>query len=305
MANKKLKKSFRALMPRRILRFFQDIFYPEKIDLLEERLKNLFLTRYEDISSPTMRQKIQMKNSEFKVFSKHGCDGILLHIFSKIGTHNHTFVEMGIQDGTECNAANLAINFGWKGLFLDAEHRWVMSASKYFKEMTHGGEDIRVVESFVTAENINSTLKENSITGEIDLLSIDIDSNDYWVWKAIKEVNPRVVVVEYNAAYGPSRAMTMKYDSKFHYKNSYKKYPLYFGASLKALTKLGREKGYILVCTDSNGHDAYFVRKDVARGKFIDCSPESSFYPNPYNISHIGDTETQFNTIKHLNFEEV
>jgi hypothetical protein len=301
-----IKQTIKKMLPPKIFGYLRDIVYPEKIHTIERRLGSFFCTYYKDVASPFLNQKVAFKNAEFKVHSKHGCDGMLLHIFSKIGTVNYTFVEMGIQDGTECNTANLAINFGWKGLLIDAEINWVKSARQYYENVLGSmSMNVRIAECFVTAESINPLLTENKILGEIELLSIDIDSNDYWVWKSISTINPRVVVIEYNAAYGSTRSMTIKYDSEFHFKNTARENPLYFGASLTALTKLGKEKGYVLVACDTQGHDAYFVRSDVAEGKFIALSPAEAFYPNPYTIGAIGNLETQYESIKHLDFEEI
>lgn len=301
-----LKQTIKKIIPAKVFGYLRDIVYPEKIHTVEKRLNNFFCTYYKDVASPFLNQKIAFKNAEFKVHSKHGCDGMLLHIFSRIGAVDYSFVEMGIQDGTECNTANLAINFGWKGLLIDAENNWVKLAKQYYNDVLGSmSAHVRVVECFITAENINSFLAENKVQGEIDLLSIDIDSNDYWVWKSITTISPRVVVIEYNATYGASRSMTIKYDPEFHYKNTALKNPLYFGASLTALSKLGKEKGYVLVACDTQGHDAYFVRNDVAKGKFIALSPEEAFYPNPYTIGAIGNLEVQYEFVKHLSFEQI
>src|SRR3990167_6755612 len=216
---------------------FFSLFYPEKINILEERLKHLFIAHYSDLGASN--QKDNFRNSEFKVLSKHGGDGILAYIFSKIGMTNRTFVEMGIEDGRECNTANLSRNFGWSGLMIDANAKWVESAQKFY-----AGFKVKIVHSFVTAENINQLITSNNISDEIDLLSIDIDGNDYWVWKAINVINPRVVVLEYNSSFG-HRSIAQKYNPEYRFTPH--ESPLYFGASLTAMSKLSKEKGYILV----------------------------------------------------------
>ena len=178
---------------------------------------------------------------------------------------------------------------------IDASEKWINSARDFYKDYK-----VKAVHSFVTAENINEILEK----GEIDLLSIDIDSNDYWVWRAITAISPRVVVCEYNSAFG-LRPLTVKYNPNFHYEKTYQENPLYFGASLSAVSKLAREKGYMLVACDTHGHDAFFVREDVINGKFKELLPEEAFYPNPFNLKHLGSIEEQFEQIKHLDFEEV
>jgi hypothetical protein len=301
----RVKDVARKMVPRSLFRVLKEAIYPEKIGVLENRLGALFLTYYKDVASPTLAQKVALKNAEFKVHSKHGCDGLLLYIFSKIGVTNYTFVEMGIENGRECNTANLALNFGWNGLLIDANKEWVLSAQKYYDEQLGSmKKNVRVAECFVTAESITPLLDTHHVRGEIDLLSIDIDSNDYFVWKSITTINPRVVVIEYNASFG-LHSITMKYNPEFHFQEVYKEAPLYFGASLPALTKLGKEKGYRLIGCDTNGHDAYFVRNDIAEGIFTELSPEEAFYANPLTIRTIGNLETQYNMVKDMPFDHI
>lgn len=301
----RFKEIIKKLLPRKIFYLVRDIFYPEKINVLESSLKSQFLARYQSMIAPNLDQKAAFRNAEFKVYSKHGGDGILAYIFSKIGVTNCRFVEVGVEEGRECNTANLSLNFGWRGLLVDANEEWVKSAKVFYKEkLGNSTGNVKTVACFVTAENINQLFSDNGFQGEIDLLSIDIDSNDYWVWKSITTVNPRVVVMEYNATFG-LRPLTVKYDPQFHFQKAASQNPLYFGASLVALNKLAKEKGYILVACDTHGHDAFFVRQDIALGKFISLSPEEAFYPNPYAVARFGDVDAQFKRVKHLNFEEV
>lgn len=301
----KEKELIKKLLPRRIISFFRKAIYPEKICLIEENLNSLFKTHYQKITAPDLQQKIAMKNAEFKVYSKNGGDGLILYIFSKIGAMNHAFVEMGVEDGRECNTANLSLNFGWKGILIDANKAWIDSAQRFYNgKLGKTANKIKIVQCFITAENINKLLLDNGMQGEIDLLSIDIDGNDYWVWKALNVVRPRVVVAEYNAAFGLN-SITVKYNPDFYYSEAHKNNPLYFGVSLPALVKLAQEKGYILVGCDSNGHDAFFVRQDIAEGKFIGLSASEAFYPNPNNIQKFGSVEKQFELIKHLDFDQV
>ena len=251
------------------------------------------------------RPLLRMPNLKFKIYSKHGGDGILAYIFSKIGTANNTFIEIGMENGRECNTANLALNFGWRGLMIDANEEWIKSAQLFYKErLGDRSGNVKVIASFIMAENIDQSLTTNGFKGEVDLLSIDIDSNDYWVWRSITVISPRVVIMEYNAALC-LRPITIKYDPHFHYQKTNQEYSLYFGASLVALSKLAREKGYILVACDSHGHDAFFVRKDVVEGKFIELEPQEAFYPNPYNLAKFGSIDNQFKQIEHLDFKEV
>ena len=297
----KEKVLFKKFLPRIIISFFRKMVYPEKIYLIENNLNSIFLTHYQNITSEGLAPKTALKNAEFKICSKVGEDGLILYIFSKVGVINHTFVELGVEDGRECNTANLSFNFGWQGMIVDADKQKIESARAYYLEKSP---QVKPVHCFITVDNINKLLLDNGFHGEIDLFSIDIDGNDYWVWREITAINPRVVVAEYNAALG-LKSMTIKYNPDFHYQKRYKETPMYFGASLAALTKLANSKGYILIGCDSNGHDAFFVRKDVAEGKFIELKPEKAFYPNPHAIQTVGNLDKQFDQIKHLDFENI
>lgn len=294
------KELIKKILPKNLIDFVRKAIYPEKIYLIEDKLDSLFKTYYRNMAASDLDQKTAMRNAEFKVFSKHGGDGLLLYIFSKIGATNRIFVEMGVESGRECNTSNLSLNFGWQGMLIDAKKEFIESAKSYYREkLRNKSFKVKPVHCFITAENINQLLTENGFQGEIDLLSIDIDGNDYWVWKSINVIRPRVVVAEYNASFG-LKSITMKYNPEFHYQKN-----LYFGASLAALAKLAGEKGYILAGCDCHGHDAFFIRKDAAENKFLALSPEQAFYPNPYTLQTIGSLEKQFERIKHLDFENV
>lgn len=155
----------------------------------------------------------------------------------------------------------------------------------------------------VTAENINATLEQGGMRGEIDLLSVDIDGNDYWVWKAITAIQPRIVAIEYNSSFGPERSLTVKYDPSF---SRYEKHDsgLYYGASLAALTKLADEKGYLLAGCDSAGVNAFYVRRDAADGRVRELSVADAFVPQYVRIVE-KTLDEQFDVIKGMPLETV
>ena len=129
---------------------------------------------------------------EGRVYSQNGEDGILLYIFSQIGVTNHTFVEVGASDGIECNTANLSLNFGWSGLLLEGDPAAIARGTAIYRDKLGGAADrIQFKQAFVNAENINDLISGAGIDGEIDLLTIDIDGNDYWIWNAISVIQPR------------------------------------------------------------------------------------------------------------------
>ena len=208
----------------------------------------------------------------FRVFSESDEDGILHYIFSLITTSNKKLVDIGAAAIPGSNTANLLINHGWTGLLIEGNAERVEQAKQFYKQSS----DTRifppkVINAWITRENINQLLRENEMQGEIDLLSIDIDGIDYWVWQAIDAISPRVVVVEYQCIWGPEKSVTVPYSPDF--KGEYvEQYGVYSGASLAAFVKLGKEKGYRLVGSQRYGFNAFFIRNDVG----IDIFPEIS-----------------------------
>ena len=129
--------------------------------------------------------------------------------------------------------------------------------------------------AFITRDTISDVFKELSVPPEFDVLSIDIDGNDYWVWDAIEGFTPRVVVIEYNPQFEPDVNWVMKYNCTATWDGSG-----YFGASLKSLELLGAKKGYHLVGCDFSGSDVFFVRKELSDGKFLaPFTAENHFEP--------------------------
>jgi hypothetical protein len=206
-----------------------------------------------------------IQDAEFKVFSQFGDDGIIQYLVRKTSVTDgeRVFVEFGTENYIESNTRFLLVNNNWRGLILDG--------SRSNMEFVRRGElywrfDLTAVTAFIDAENINSLISDAGFVGDIGLLSIDIDGNDYWVWKAISCVEPVIVVAEYNGVFGADRPVTIPYSptfvrSKAHYSH------LYWGASLGALAILADAKGYDLVGCNSAGNNAYFVRRDRLNGQ--------------------------------------
>ena len=202
----------------------------------------------------------------FKVFSQTDEDGILLYVFSVIGTVNKQSVEVCAGNGIECNTANLLINHGWYGLLIDGNEALVKQGLEFYKRNPHTYVyPPAFVHSWITRDNINEVVKENGFSGQIDLLSIDMDGVDYWIFEAIQVIEPRVVVIEYQDILGPDRALTVPYKDDF---DAYKHpttlgMPNFCGASLAALVKLARRKGYRLVGCNCYGFNAFFIRNPL------------------------------------------
>lgn len=202
-----------------------------------------------------------IQNAEFQIFSQWGDDGIINFLVNYLHIKEKSFVEFGVENYTECNTRFLLINDNWRGLIMDGSESNMQSVRN---EMLYWKYDLTAVATFITAENINGLLLDNGFKGEIGLLHIDIDGNDYWVWKAINVVQPILVIVEYNSVFGDQNPWTTPYNPSFirtkaHFSN------LYFGSSITSLCDLAEEKGYSFIGCNSNGNNAYFVRKDRLR----------------------------------------
>jgi hypothetical protein len=115
----------------------------------------------------------------FKCYSQNSEDGILLYIFSIIGTTNKIAVEICAGNGIECNAANLVINHGWWALLFDGNAKNIAQGSEFYRVNPRcSTRPPRLLQAWITRDNINDLIRNNGISGEIDLLSIDIDGND-------------------------------------------------------------------------------------------------------------------------------
>lgn len=197
----------------------------------------------------------------FRVFSQTEEDGTLLRIFGAIGMQTQTFVEFGCADGLENNTANFCLNFGWHGLMIDGNPDSIERARQFHARAWNATSWLHrplIQCHMVNPENANQLIAEAGFDGSVDLLSIDIDSWDYWVWKAIHQIRPRVVVMEANAAFG-DRSVVVPYGKS----PARQPHSDYYGASLAALTKLGCRLGYRLVAVNRLGFNAFFVDRDL------------------------------------------
>ena len=210
-------------------------------------------------------------------------------IFSIIGVKKFNFIEIGVQDSIECNSTNLLLNLNWSGAQFEGCKESYEDGKRFFKKKGVKKNQCQLINKFVNAENVNSLIKKPGIKGEIDFFSLDIDGNDYWVWKSISIIKPRLVVLEYNASFGEKSSLTIPYNSKFVWDNKDEK-RFFYGASLKALKKISKKKGYNLVCVDSKGINAFFVRKDLVKNTVLKkIKTENLFVYNKEHNAKLND----------------
>jgi hypothetical protein len=216
----------------------------------------------------------------FNVFSPTYEDGILLYLFSRIGFESRILVDIGAGKPHSSTVTNLIINHGFTGLLIDGDPKNCEILNLYYRR--HPETKLsppQVSNSFVTAGNIDDLISDSGLKGAIDLLCIDIDGVDYWVWEALKVVNPRVVVVEYQDILGPERAWTVPYDENFRLdafpENT--SYNNYCGASLAAFVKLAKTRGYRFVGVNRGAWNAFFVKDELSPPSLREVQPKDCF----------------------------
>ncbi|MBV9988529.1 MAG: hypothetical protein JO301_12685 [Chitinophagaceae bacterium] len=257
--------------------------YLEDIDIKLAKTYSLEIDDYIQrhlFSNPRYQKPDKLNRFEFQAFSQFGEDGIIQEIFKRIGTTNKYFVEFGVEDGTETNTTYLLYN-GWQGVWLDGSTEHTNSIRSSCAKAI-ADKRLTVLTNFITAENIQSLFQQASTPAEFDLLSIDIDRNDYYVWKAIDAYKPRVVIIEYNSIYRPGCHFVVDYDPAAMWDGSSNT-----SASLEALYQLGLEKGYTLVASSFSGVNAFFVRQDLVGNHFTGpFTAENHYEPPRYFLYH-------------------
>jgi hypothetical protein len=242
------------------------------------RLLQMNLARSYDAIRAGELPPLELLETEFRAYSQHGEDGILLYIFSLIGATSRKAVEICAGSGLECNTANLIIHHGWTALLADGDKGNIQRGNAFYRRCRDTfAYPPTLVHAWVTAENVNQILREHGFNGEIDLLSLDLDGMDYWIWKAIEIVQPRVVAVEFNSVLGFKRSLTVPYSANFRAGVNGDKEKFYSGASLPALVKLGREKGYRLIGSERWGVNAFFLRCGIAQDLLKEVPVEDCF----------------------------
>jgi hypothetical protein len=240
--------------------------------------QHLMLGRLLAMQVRTIKNPQSLKDVEFKVFSQWGDDGIIQWLVHQIDFPNHSFIEFGVENYQEANTRFLMVHDNWTGLVMDGstEHVSSIRNSPYYWQ-----HELTAKCAFIDAENINALIADEHFERDLGLLHIDLDGNDYWIWKALNVVAPILLILEYNAVFGTGRTITVPYDPKFvrevaHFSN------LYFGASLPALVQLSAAKGYAFVGCNSAGNNAYFVRRDKLPVTVKELTLVQGFIPSKF-----------------------
>jgi hypothetical protein len=227
------------------------------------------------------RNSKNLHDHEFKVFSQWGEDGIIQRLSKIVAIKNKTFIEFGVESFFEANCRFLLMKDNWSGFVIDGSSENIERLKKaYFYWQYH----IDAIDAFITRENIDALLSKSGFDGDLGILSVDLDGNDYYVLEAISVFKPRILICEYNAVFGATRKISIPYDPAF---NRTKKHNsnLYWGASLAAITHLANKKNYSLVGTNSTGSNAFYVRNDLLTEQVEVLSSEEAYFPSKFRES--------------------
>lgn len=221
---------------------------------------------------------IDLRPYETSLYSENGEDGILAALFQRIGISSRYCVELGASDGiTHSNTYLLRLQ-GWGSLLLDRAHK---------------NEPLKVHKEFVTKENLNSLLQKYKVPTEIDLLSIRIPYNSFYLWKELNEIyRPSVVLIVYNGYLTPqgNSARVVPYHPYFCGDGSH-----FFGADILALQLLGKKKGYTLIYVESQGKNLFLLRDDLIEKNgflFKDMGNPYALYRPPFDLKNDTDFES-------------
>ena len=234
-------------------------------------------------------EALPINRREYRVFSQHREDGIIDHLLESIGVDSGTFVEFGFS-AEQCNCLNLAVNRKFTGVFVDGSPKKCAAAKRAYRWLRL--KNVQVLHSFLTTENLNSVITGSGIPNDVDVLSIDVDGNDYWFWSGLEAISAKIVVIEYNASFGSQLCVTVPYDPEFI---RYEKHSsgFYHGASLRALEYLGKQKGYRLVACDATGVNAFFLRDDLCSAAIETLSVKEAFRENRGRVKYKGVSQAK------------
>jgi len=250
-------------------------YFKRELEPLNDLYKILAITEIE-----RLKQSIKLMNPHrlelngYKCYSQHDEDGIINEIIRRIPhSVEKTFVEFGVGDGLENNTLFL-LKQGWSGLWLEIDSKNIRNIEERFQEPILSGQ-LSLMSQRVTVHNINSLIGEWGVR-EVGLLSIDVDGNDLYIWERISVIEPSIVVIEYNAKFPPPKRWSIHYDDYHSWDFSD-----YQGASLQKLVDLATAKGYILVCCNLNGTNAFFIKKKLITPDFADAGDVYKLYHPP------------------------
>jgi hypothetical protein len=203
---------------------------------------------------------------EFTAFSQNGEDGIIDYLTRQLVQPNRYFIEIGASNGLDNNSAWLAVARRYHGLMIEARPSRAARARATMNRVASG---VDVMSLYVNRDNV-ARIREQTVLMTPDVFSLDIDGIDYHVLSALlaEGLEPRILVVEYNSAFGPERSVTVPYQPDFNVVKAHTS-RLYYGASVTAWRRLLEPRGYRFVTVESNGVNAFFIAPGAFSESFV------------------------------------
>jgi len=245
------------------------------IESLNQQLQRVMINQYKGAVNDGIKLYNKISEAGFRCYSQFEEDGIILYVLAIIGMNTKKVVEICCGDAAECMATNLILNHGYQGFLFDGDEGNISKAVAFFSQkrdciLTPP----KVKHAWITKDNVNFLLKDIGVTGEVDLLSLDIDGNDYYIWEVIDAINPRLCVFETHNLIPGDLSLTIPYDETFSCwaKEGYEQE--FRSVSLLAMKKLSQAKGYRLIGAHKHGFNAFFLRNDIGQRLFPEVSIE-------------------------------
>ena len=239
--------------------------------------QRILAVKYNELHKKDPKLLPGLPHTGFRVHSQFEEDGMLLYVFSIIGATSKKSVEIGTSNGIECNTSNLILYHRWKGLLIDGDEKSLQTGRAFFAAHPNAFlNEPKLVNSWITKDNINDTIRNNGFEGEIDLLSIDIDGVDYYILNAINCISPRVIICEINSAVPLDKALTIPYSDDFYCWNKPAPEDSFRSMSLAAANKLMKSKGYRMVGAHKMGFNIIFIKNGIGEDSFPEISLEQA-----------------------------
>ena len=237
---------------------------------------------------------------EFSAFSQNGEDGIIDFLVRKIKNPNNYFVEIGSSNGLENNSTWLGVARKYSGIMIEGNRKAAKRCEQYIANLNPG---IEVKSLFVDKDNAKK-IKSMAYYDDPDLFSLDIDGIDFYVAETLMDsgLRPKIIVVEYNSTFGPSKTITVPYQKKFNYLEAHTSH-LYFGVSISGWKKFLDRYGFEFVTVDSRGTNGFFINPEYFEPNFIRQIKGQAFKENFYQLSKFKQNwEERFKLIQKMEF---
>lgn len=186
--------------------------------------------------------------------SQNGEQGVIDAVFREIGVKSRTCVEFGAYDLKKASNVYPLWTDGWRALLIEGDkRRYEKLRSDYAAHPQHEDQRVQIANRFVSengADSLDRILAEHDFPTDVDLVSIDVDGQDFHIWRGLETFAPRLVIVEYNPSIPPH--IEIIGDGRGNN----------IGCSALALARLGQQKGYSLIACV--GWNAFFVHREHA-----------------------------------------